>query len=410
MTGHYTSMLQKQFQGGSWAIRMGLPYFLALALWGGAGANAAESTPTNRSFRWSWETEGAANLPAEPNPIKQPVSDPNRYESIVKENLALRSELTRLLKMNIELKQAQSDFDARLAEGEKQRAALLASMKEIKTPNEMYAELAKVKGEKSLLEKEIERLKQSVATNPPPAPLSPPRPEPLPGSDLFKRIERENMELRAELVTVKNAQRQAEESRRKVEAEDQAKRGRLEQTLQEKSALAGKLDQLQDGQVQSERQVETLTKKSKNLQEENRTLVTRIAELEKEIRQLRADRAKTSSAASTGAGAPTPGQARTNGPPVTVEPVAQFTSTAAAGLRLAQQGKYREAEKMFLKALSENPADATIHFNLGLLYDQGLNSPAKALLHYKRYLELQPNAADAGQVRAWVLELEMGVK
>jgi tetratricopeptide (TPR) repeat protein len=76
----------------------------------------------------------------------------------------------------------------------------------------------------------------------------------------------------------------------------------------------------------------------------------------------------------------------------------------------AREGKYEEAEQQYLHALRINPMDADVHYNLGILYDDELKSPEKAVSHYRRYLSLNPHGPDADEVRNWLMKLEMGKK
>jgi hypothetical protein len=54
--------------------------------------------------------------------------------------------------------------------------------------------------------------------------------------------------------------------------------------------------------------------------------------------------------------------------------------------------------------LDLSPDDADIHYNLAIVYDDHLQDDAKAVFHYSRYLDLRPNAADAGLVAEWMAE------
>jgi tetratricopeptide (TPR) repeat protein len=73
----------------------------------------------------------------------------------------------------------------------------------------------------------------------------------------------------------------------------------------------------------------------------------------------------------------------------------------------AREGRFAEAEYEYLQALRLDPSDADVHYNLGILYDDQLEQPEKALLHYRRYLQLNPHGEDADSVRNWVMRLEM---
>lgn len=69
-------------------------------------------------------------------------------------------------------------------------------------------------------------------------------------------------------------------------------------------------------------------------------------------------------------------------------------------------GHYRKAEQSFLEALRLNPRDPAVHYNLGILYDEDLQQPAKAKKHYEAFLELAPEDKDAGQVYQWLTAID----
>jgi tetratricopeptide (TPR) repeat protein len=73
----------------------------------------------------------------------------------------------------------------------------------------------------------------------------------------------------------------------------------------------------------------------------------------------------------------------------------------------ARDRRFAEAEHEYLQALRLDPSDADIHYNLGILYDDELGQREKAILHYRRYLQLNPHGADADRVRGWLMRLEM---
>lgn len=73
----------------------------------------------------------------------------------------------------------------------------------------------------------------------------------------------------------------------------------------------------------------------------------------------------------------------------------------------SKEGNCRAAEVEYLKALNLDPADADVHYNLAILYDDELRVPSKAIMHYRRYLKLNPHGPDADIVRDWLMKLEM---
>jgi LysM repeat protein len=56
----------------------------------------------------------------------------------------------------------------------------------------------------------------------------------------------------------------------------------------------------------------------------------------------------------------------------------------------ADAGDARVAVALFEKTLRSAPGVASVHLELGLLYDQKLNDPIAAIYHYRQFLELEP--------------------
>jgi Tfp pilus assembly protein PilF len=57
--------------------------------------------------------------------------------------------------------------------------------------------------------------------------------------------------------------------------------------------------------------------------------------------------------------------------------------------------------------LKENPDYAPAHYGLALLYDDAKQGDRRrAAEHYRRYLALAPDAADAEAVRRWLRDAE----
>lgn len=67
--------------------------------------------------------------------------------------------------------------------------------------------------------------------------------------------------------------------------------------------------------------------------------------------------------------------------------------------------KWRSAMREFRLALEKDPQDADSHYNLAVIYDVVKKDRLKAIEHYKRYLELNPNAPDAAKVKNYIADL-----
>jgi regulator of sirC expression with transglutaminase-like and TPR domain len=72
---------------------------------------------------------------------------------------------------------------------------------------------------------------------------------------------------------------------------------------------------------------------------------------------------------------------------------------------LLAKGQPEKAKVVFEAVLAINEADPVAHKNLGIIYAHYLNDPAKAVEHYKRYLELAPDR-DAEIVRQYIRSVE----
>lgn len=67
---------------------------------------------------------------------------------------------------------------------------------------------------------------------------------------------------------------------------------------------------------------------------------------------------------------------------------------------------YDEAVAAYEKSLTFNPDNAEAHYNLGVLYQNVKADPDKAAQHYRRYLELKPDAEDKEEVLNWLKGLK----
>ena len=76
------------------------------------------------------------------------------------------------------------------------------------------------------------------------------------------------------------------------------------------------------------------------------------------------------------------------------------------GIWLRTQGRFKDAETIYLQTLQRQSAHADTHLNLGVLYDLYLGRPAQALEHYQQYLALKGEDEQATRVKSWVADLE----
>lgn len=77
-------------------------------------------------------------------------------------------------------------------------------------------------------------------------------------------------------------------------------------------------------------------------------------------------------------------------------------------LLLKDEGEFIQARRTLLRALERYPDDATLHYNLGVIYELYLRDFESALNHYRRFQVLsdEPDQKVAG----WILDLERRVQ
>ena len=68
-------------------------------------------------------------------------------------------------------------------------------------------------------------------------------------------------------------------------------------------------------------------------------------------------------------------------------------------LRLNSEGNYEESVKYFEKYLRIYPESAKAHYELAVVYDEGLNMPLDAIYHYNQYLKFSPDSQDAEYIK-----------
>ena len=70
------------------------------------------------------------------------------------------------------------------------------------------------------------------------------------------------------------------------------------------------------------------------------------------------------------------------------------------GRQLSRQGRNQEALSAYLKVISKRGDEAPeSHLEAGLIYRQHIKDPIKAIYHFSKYIELQPNSRQAELVR-----------
>jgi LysM repeat protein len=76
------------------------------------------------------------------------------------------------------------------------------------------------------------------------------------------------------------------------------------------------------------------------------------------------------------------------------------------GLRLRQENKYEEAAQAFAKCLRFSPASVKAELQLAMLFEDHLDDPARAVVHYRAYLQKAPAGESRDTVAKWLARAE----
>lgn len=90
------------------------------------------------------------------------------------------------------------------------------------------------------------------------------------------------------------------------------------------------------------------------------------------------------------------------------KPAGNADQLSLDGSRALMQGDLTTAERLLKRCLRVDPSQASCHRTLGVLYAQK-DDPQRSIAHYRKYVQLQPNAADAKRVREMIRTAEQAV-
>lgn len=388
---------------------------------------AAARAPGQDEFRWSWEPgepgEPAAPAAAQPQPPAPAGGDdaggfswswearpggPGDDAAPVEPALEQR------------LRQAETDKRRLEAQLEELRGRLDAEPQPVarEQTEALELQLQAARSEQTALREQLETLRLELAARPAAAAAAPAEPATAvrPGSDLFREMEKENVELRDRIAATEEDRRRIEQSLSRTETQAEEQRGAIEAHRRRQEELKEQLDHARISERKYEKMVGELIRRvpemEQNLlglraavEEKDRALAAAERELEalrSELRRREYRLRKAERAAEM------------------IETARQEVRQIGArekrdlhfnmGVVYAGQGRHRDAEQEYLRALRLDPGDPDVHYNLAILYDDELDDKLKAVMHYRKYLQLRPRASDAETVRQWLMQIEMGTR
>lgn len=321
--------------------------------------------------------------------------DPAAYQRVVDENLELRKAQVKAEAECGELRRNNASLLVDIQDLERRKTQLTLLMSQLKTPEETKADLARLQSEKQVLIREIDRLHRALADVTPPASNAVPVSAPALGSDLFRKIEKENADLRQDLAKTRELLQvgtAAKASLEKSQVSQQAEFTRLSESVRKYEA------ELDVARRQDASMKKALESQARKAFEADSVL--------KAIKDEQARKKQEELAAKANKMPAVPGKRL----PEAAKQVDLTAPSAQNLMRTARQclldKKAKEAEQLYLQALQLEPANSQVNYNLGVLYGDYLSEPKKAAGFYRMYLKLNPRASDSAAVRGWIMELD----
>lgn len=342
-----------------------------------------------------------------------PTASPSRIESsayqrVVDENLELRREKLKMEADVGDLRRRNAALLVDLQDLERRNNQFASLMSQLKTPEELKADVARLQSEKQVLIREIDRLHRALAEVTPPPSNSVPVMSPAPGSDLFRKIEKENADLRQDLAKVREALQNETGAKTALSRSDVSMKNEIARLSGERKTVDAELTAIIRREASLKKALDVQARKAFEAEKAAREAKEQLLEARTRQAQAEADAKKTAAELSSGRGA---GGSQSGKSGVDKGKTVDMTGSSVvklltSGRQFLIEKKVREAEDVYLQALKLDPRNPQVTYNLGVLYGDYLDNPRKAANYYRQYLKNAPRAPDAAAVRGWIMELE----
>jgi tetratricopeptide (TPR) repeat protein len=339
--------------------------------------------------------------------------DSSTYQGVVEENLDLRKEQARLGVEAGTLRRKNASLLLDIQDLERKRDQLTILVSQLKTPDETRVEMTRLQSEKLVLIREIERLRQALSVVDVPHSQNLPAPviAPAAGSDLFRKIEKENADLRLEVARARESALNESVGRAVVSKNETSLKEQVVELSARVKQAQGDLEILQKREAAFKKAVEDQAKRAfeaeKKAEEAKREALSVKSEMLSVKREMSGVKSEAEGAKRELAEIKRKTEVPVGGKNTLAGadgPSAGVLITAAG--RLLAANRVGDAEKLYLTALKQEPDNPLVCYNMGVLYGDYLKNSGKAIKYYRRYLDLSPLAPDAAIVRGWIVDLE----
>lgn len=295
---------------------------------------------------------------------------------------------------------------------EKEKSSSLKSLNKVL---ELESLLAGAKEERDRLGNELDALQERITglrteqVEPAPAVTAMVRP----GSDLFRQIEKENILLKDKLVEIETKRQKAVEAWQGIVKKGEEADGKVKRASEKQKEMKKELAEARSVGKQQRQEINKLLKKMPDLEKELSELKTTLKKKDTAFTAGEMDIATLKSELQMREHRLIKAERMTALLEKAREEVRQVSDTEKRDMHYnmaavyAKEGKFRDAEREYLRALRLDPADAVVHYNLGILYDDNLNNKRRAAMHYRRFLKLSPHSEDVDAVKDWLMRIEM---
>jgi len=322
--------------------------------------------------------------------------DPSAYQRLVDENLELRREKLKMEAEDGELRRRNATLLVDVQDLERRNNQFAVLMSQLKTPEEMKAEVARLQSEKLILIREIDRLHRALADVTPPPSNSVPVSLPMPGSDLFRKIEKENADLRQDLAKIRETLQNESSSKAVLSKSDSSLKAELAKLSDERRKVDAELGAARRQEAALKKALDGQARKAFEADKAAKEAKEQLLEAQKKLAVAQAVPRVTSQSPVV------PPDAKKaidlTGPSI--------PKLLAAARQCLADKQVKEAETLYLQAGKLDPKNPQVCYNLGVIYGDYLNDPRKAADYYRQYLKQAPRAPDASVVRGWIMELD----
>jgi tetratricopeptide (TPR) repeat protein len=233
------------------------------------------------------------------------------------------------------------------------------------------------------------------------------------GSDLYKKLESENLLLRQKLSELDAERQKAVKAREETEKREKLASEEAKRAVESQKQIKEKLDEAKIMEKKQKKMISDLVERIPDMEKEMTALNKKLSEKDVVLKERDRNLEILANEVHQRENRIRKAEKMVELMEQAQKDVNQVSDSEKRDMHYnmaavySQVGRFRDAEREYLHALRLDPTDADVHYNLGILYDDNLNEKQKAAMHYRRYLKLRPNGPDVDAVKNWLINIDM---